>query len=179
MSHVATVRTRGGNYQSSTSKDQTRPQDDKESHKHKTQTALKQHQELTITSTRPRIPSSILGPVGYGPTTLPLRHSDRRDQLTTRHGQARRTGTMLSVPRSLLGEQDPCSAYRSQQTTPMTDFWPLLGEQKGVFGEQHMILSKRVLILRLSERELGSDENSIHQFLVVIHATTIEHTSLQ
>ena len=86
---------------------------------------------------------------------------------------------MLGVQRNLLGEQDPCSAYRSQQTMPTTDCWPLLGEQKGMFGEHHMIPSKRVLKLGLSERELDSDENLIHLFFVVIHATTVAHTSLQ
>ena len=86
---------------------------------------------------------------------------------------------MLGEQKHLLGEQNPCSAYRSRQTTTTTDSWPLLGEQKGVFGEQPVIPSKRVLKLGLSERELDSDENLIHPFFVVIHTTTVAHTSLQ
>ena len=72
---------------------------------------------------------------------------------------ARRTGVVLGEQNPLLGEQDLCSAYRSQQTASTADFGPLLGEQKGVFGEQSAIPSKRVLKLGLSEKEPDSDEN--------------------
>ena len=70
MSHIATVRTRGGDYKSSTSKGQTRPQDDREFHIHSTQTT----HNSTINTPVPteshnkmisrRIVRSILGPVG-------------------------------------------------------------------------------------------------------------------
>ena len=71
---------------------------------------------------------------------------------------ARRTEAVLGELKHLLGEQNTFSAYRSRQTTSTTDFWPLLGEQKGVFGEQRVIPSKRVLELELSEKELASNE---------------------
>ena len=48
------------------------------------------------------------------------------------------------------------------QTTPgapTLDSQPLLGEQRDVFGEQHVVPSKRKLNLGLSEKEPDSDEN--------------------
>ena len=74
MSHIATVRPRGGDYKLSTSKDQTRPQDDKEIHTHNTQAT----QNSTI-STRVNTERSLqdyqssnrsldLGTCGIGPS---------------------------------------------------------------------------------------------------------------
>ena len=59
----------------------------------------------------------------------------------------------------LFGELKACSAYRSQQTTPTTDFWPLLGEQVGVFGEQHAVPSPSVRKRLWRKKEPDSDEN--------------------
>ena len=74
------VRTRGGDYKSSTSKDQTYPQNNKEIHTQHT-SSTQVHREFTTQTPIFELRPPILGPVGYGLTTLPLRHFDRTNQL--------------------------------------------------------------------------------------------------
>ena len=72
---------------------------------------------------------------------------------------ARRAEEVFGEQKASLGEQKRCSASRTRQTTPTTDFGPLLGEQKAVFGEQHADPRKRWPNLGSSEKEPDFDEN--------------------